>query len=97
MRWKKNPMPTGLRRVGCGPQGSTLRDGDEKYASTNYTDGRWDNGKKGWYWVARHDLHVELKNTCDVLLPDEAAAKAEAMAYVKAQMKQAAPQPQEQS
>lgn len=33
LRWKKNPRPTGLAGVGAGDPGSTLRDGEEKYAT----------------------------------------------------------------
>jgi len=82
LRWKKNPRPTGLAGVACGEKGSSLREGDEKYASTgtySYRDKR-----KGWYWVARNDAAgVPLKNTCDEPVADEAAAKTAAMAYVR--------------
>lgn len=94
LRWKKNPMPTGLARIACGPQGSTLRDGDVRYATTgcmSYRRGRSDS----WYWVAGWGSGVEHKNTHETPVADEATAKAEAMAYVKAELERL--QPQEQS
>lgn len=87
LRWKKNPLPTGLRRVVC-PQGSTLRDGAIEYAHTG-TFTRTDE-RKGWYWVARNDEKgVPLENTCKAPVPDEATAKANALAYVRKCLKEA--------
>jgi hypothetical protein len=85
LRWKNDPRPTGLRSVIAGPQGSTMRDGDDSYASTNFAAARYNDGISGWYWVARNeDEGIPLKNTCETLVADEATAKAEAMAYVRA-------------
>lgn len=89
-RWKKNPRPTGLAGVVAGPQGSTLSDGDVKYASTGFISTRFGHTVEGWYWVARNDkAGVSLVNTCDAPLADEAEAKAAAMAYVRACLKSA--------
>lgn len=83
LRWKKNSPERDLARVAAGPRGSTLRDGDEKFATVNAA--RVQLGSyKGWYWVARNDAHgVPLMNTCNRVCEDEATAKEQAMAYVK--------------
>jgi hypothetical protein len=81
LRWKKNPMPTGLARVGCGPQGSALRDGDRHYASAYPL--RRHHQTVGWYWVAGYGSSIPHKNTCNEPVPDETTAKAEAMVYVR--------------
>jgi hypothetical protein len=81
LRWKKNPLPTGLSRIGCGPQGSTLRDGDIEYARVYGF--RHDNKQKGWYWVTVNASDIPHMNTCADPVPDEAAAKAAAMAHVR--------------
>jgi hypothetical protein len=86
LRWKKNPRPSGLYGVIAGPQGSKLRDGGIEYANTRCLSRS--SERKGWYWVARNDeAGVPLKNTCYEPVPDEAAAKAAAMAYVKSCIK----------
>lgn len=33
LRWRKNERATGLMRIGAGPRGSGLWEGDEEYAS----------------------------------------------------------------
>jgi len=84
LRWKKNPRPTGLAGVVAGPQGSELRDGDERYASTGFTSKRHGHKVEGWYWVARNDkAGVPHMNTCSTPLADEKAARAAALAYVR--------------
>jgi len=93
LRWKKNPMPTGLARVVCGPQGSTLRDGEVRYASTGTFHFR--DTRKGWYWVASCESVVPHRNTCNEPVPDEATAKAAALAYVREHLKRATTQPKE--
>ena len=88
LRWKKNPLPTGLARVCAGPQGSQLRDDGHRYATTNYARGFGSKDPKGWFWVARNDSEgVAWKNTCETLLQTEGEAKAAAMAYVRACIK----------
>lgn len=92
LRWKKNPRPTGLYGVVAGPQGSKLRDGETEYASTGYISKRHGHKREGWYWVARNDgAGVPLANTCEKPVPDEATAKAAAMAYVREHIKRATP------
>lgn len=89
LRWKKNPRPTGLASVTAGPQGSTLRDGDEEYASIYAFHYRHQHAGK-WYWTARNDARgVPLANTCNEPVADEATAKAAAMAYVRECLKSA--------
>jgi hypothetical protein len=85
LRWKKNPHPRGLAGVVSGPQGSTLRDGEVRYATTGTYHFR--DSRTGWYWVALKVGGVPYKNTCDEPLPDEAAAKAAALAYVREHLK----------
>lgn len=77
LRWKKNEPLRGLMRIGAGPRGSKLRDGDVELASVAAL---WkDNRVVGWFWTARNPFI----NTCNAPCPDEATAKAQAMAYVK--------------
>lgn len=84
LRWKRIPRPLGLAGVIAGPQGSKLRDGETEYASTSFISKRYGHKVEGWYWVARNnDAGVSLQNTCDKPVPDEATAKAAAMAYVR--------------
>jgi hypothetical protein len=79
LRWKKHARETGLRAVVAGPRGSDLRDG-ETVLATVYASRR-QHTVTGWYWVSRASGdHV---NTCNALDPDEATAKAQAMAHVK--------------
>lgn len=88
LRWKKNPRPKGLAGVMAGPQGSVLRDGDERYASTNFISKRHGHKVEGWYWVARNDnAGVPHMNTCAAPLADEKAARDAAAAYVRENLK----------
>jgi hypothetical protein len=80
LRWRKNPKPNGLARVGCGPQGSTLFDGENEFARVAPL--RTGHVVTGWYWVSRAANDV-LKNTCDDPAATESAAKEQAMAYVR--------------
>jgi hypothetical protein len=82
LRWKKNSRPTGLAAIVCRNQGSTLRDGETRYA----TVAPLHRDERQWYWVAGWSTGVAHKNTCGDPAPDEASAKAEAMAYVKAEL-----------
>lgn len=96
LRWKKNPLPTGLAGVCARPQGSTLRDGERRYATTEYIDNRFDKTRKvGWFWVAGWQSGVPHRNTHKEPVADEATAKAAAMQYVRAHLNQAATQPKE--
>jgi hypothetical protein len=84
LRWKKKPPERGLARIAAGPRGSTLREGDIEFASVAPRYEGWGRKIIGWYWMARNDDHgVPWVNRCDAPCPDEATAKAEAMAYVK--------------
>ncbi|GAB3416853.1 hypothetical protein NX774_12010 [Massilia agilis] len=90
LRWKKNPRPKGLAGVVAGPQGSELRDGERRYATTGYIDGRINKGRKsGWYWVAGWQSGVPHKNTCDNPVLDEETAKTAALEYVRKYLKTA--------
>ncbi len=85
MRWKKHARETGLRAVGAGPhRASDLRDGAQEYATVYPHGGNWRGPLLGWYFVST--TGGSFINTCDDLSPDEATAKARAMAYVKAQL-----------
>lgn len=97
MRWKKNPRPTGLMGIGARPQGSTLSEGGKKYADTNCLGGYGRQPVQGWYWVAGWQSGIAHKNTCNTPVADEATAKAESMAYVKAELKRLTAQLEEQS
>lgn len=85
LRWTKNPRPTGLMRVGAGPQGHTLRDGETEYARVSAL--RKNHEVQGWYWVALSTEAVPYRNTCNEPVADEATAKRDAMTYVKAWIK----------
>ena len=88
LRWKKNERPRGLAGVGADPQGSTLRDGEKEFARTGFISKRHGHAVEGWYFVARNDAAgVKLKNTCGEPVSDQEAAKAAAMAYVRACIK----------
>jgi hypothetical protein len=82
LRWKKNPRPSGLAGVCCGPQGSTLRiDGDVMVATVSPLNPSSDR----WYWVAGWGHpRIPHKNTCSEPLQTEKETKAAAMAYVRA-------------
>lgn len=85
LRWKKDARQTGLRAVCAGPLGSALRDGanGEELARVQ-AHGRYSSGA-GWFWYSR--VSGEHVNTCNSPVADEATAKAEAMAHVKAALK----------
>lgn len=80
LRWKKNPRPTGLARVCCGPLGSTLRiDGKVRAATVNAHARR-----TGWYWVAGWEATgVPHYNSCCDAPLTEVEAKAAALSYVR--------------
>ena len=79
LRWKKDARETGLAAVVAGPRGSKYTDGTNNYATVNAHSFRR-SGKTGWYWVS---LCGEYVNTCNTQM-DEATAKAQAAAHVKA-------------
>ena len=77
LRWKLDPRETGLRSVGAGPRGSTLHDGEKRYATVSPIRGG------GWYWVAGWSSGVPHMNTSHSPVDTADEAKAQAMAYVK--------------
>lgn len=84
LRWKKNPVETGLRSVGVdsSKRGSMLHDGAHKYASVDCLGYHWTGRRSdGWYWVVSGKL--PYMNTCNAPVATEAEAKAAAIAYVK--------------
>lgn len=91
LRWRKDKAQTGLRRIGAGPRGSGLYDGDVKYAQVSAL--RRGYSTVGWYYVCGWDSEIPHINTCADPVPDEATAKAEAMAYVKENLKAMKGQP----
>lgn len=86
LRWKKNPRETGLRSVMAWPRGSALHDGKKTYARVSALGGDWRGPVRGWYFVCSTDMVGEYANTCNEPAPDEATAKAQAMAFVKARI-----------
>lgn len=79
LRWKRKPAITGLARIGSGTQGSTLHDGQNEFANTNYQ-----RATDSWFWVARNDeFGVPLVNTYRSPNKSEQEAKDQAMSYVK--------------
>ena len=86
LRWKKNEPERGLARVGAGPRGSVLRDGEKEYATVSASGGGWRGPIKGWYWTCSTDAVGQYMNTCNDLAPDEKTAKAQAMAFVKSRL-----------
>ena len=88
LRWKKNARETGLRAVGAGPRGSVLHDGNTEYARVSPLGGGWSRPLIGWYFVALKDAVGEYANTCESPAQDEHEAKAQAMAFVKARLKE---------
>ena len=85
LRWKKVPKEPGLSRYIAGPQESKLHDGTKEYAYVSAIGGGWRRTPVvSWYWVA---FGVgEYKNTCNEPCAEEADAKAQAMAFVKARL-----------
>lgn len=80
LRWRKNKSPTGLARIGSGPDGYTLFDGDVRYAVASAM-GR---GKvAGWFWVAGWDSGVPHMNTCKAPVATAELAKTAALHYVR--------------
>lgn len=86
--WRKQPNEKGLASVGQGPRGAILRvDGEDighVSASCKGLAFRWD----GWYWVARSDGKVPLKNTASEskYYKDIEDAKRDCKAYVMAML-----------
>lgn len=83
LRWKREPAETGLRRIGAGPRGSFLHDGERTYATVSALGGDWRMPLKGWYFVVGWDSGVPRFNSYETPAPDEKTAKEQAMAYVR--------------
>ena len=86
LRWKKDPAETGLARVGASLRGHTLHDGEKEYAHVSPLGGGWRAPLRGWFWTCPTSAVGEYANTCNDPAPDEATAKAQAMAFVKARL-----------
>lgn len=84
LRWKLQPRETGLRAIGAGPRGSELHDGEKRFAVVSPTDG------DKWYWVAGWSSGLPHKNTWQTPVATVEEAKAQAMAYVKEQIRKVA-------
>jgi hypothetical protein len=80
-RWKRNPRPTGLARIGAGHPGHTLRKDGIEYAFVNAHSFRHSR-KQGWYWVAPSRDKIPHCNTCAQELTEQEAKDA-ALAYIK--------------
>ncbi len=95
LRWRKNPLPTGLARVCAGPQGSNLYYNGTVHVAAAYSLHR---SRNAWYWVAGwsgRDLGIAHANTCAAPVSSEAEAKDAAMAYVRAALATAATKAQQ--
>jgi len=88
LRWKKNPKPTGLARIGAGPRGSVLSDGDKKYASIEALTKQWGVDALGWFWTVPTAVFGEYVNTYKTPCDTEEEAKRQAMEYVKEKLKE---------
>ena len=88
IRWKRHPKLTGLSAVCADPQGSDLHDGENTFAWTEYTSGKFSDAI-GWYWVSPADdnLNIEHRNTCQELVATEKEAKAQAKDYINSCIK----------
>ena len=84
MTWRKNPRPSGLAGVCCGPQGSSLRKAGHIIAQTAALCRGLNREIIGWYWYSNGI------NTCRQPVATEAEAKAQAAAHVKGQIIKAA-------
>lgn len=91
LRWKMVPKETGLSRVGAGPRSSILHDGEREYARVYPLGGGWRGPVHGWYFVCPADSVGGHMNTCDDPADDEATAKKQAMAFVKARLPKEVP------
>jgi hypothetical protein len=79
LRWKKDKAPTGLARIGCGPLGHSLWDGDVRFATVRAS---WQEQTK-WFWVAGWGSPVPHANTHKAPVGSVHEAKTAALAYVK--------------
>lgn len=86
LRWKRDTKPTGLARIGAPPAGSTLFDGEVRFAVTMASSVRAGAPANRWYWVAGWRSPVPHHNTADAPCATEAEAKLQAMAYVRANL-----------
>lgn len=92
LRWKKQPLETGLSSIARDSQkrSSNLHDGTYDYASVYHHDYSYTafrmHGKSGCYWVA-FGPGIPYVNTCNETPMSEADAKAAATAYVKQHLK----------
>ncbi len=77
LRWKKNPSPTGLARIGAGHPGYTLTEGGVRFAMVCAL-----SKGAGWYWVAGWESGIAHINTCQTPVVDADAAKGAALTYV---------------
>lgn len=86
LRWKRNPAPTGLMRVGAGPRGYTLHDGVTEFASVAYS--KYD---QCWFWAcpSNEEEAIDHFNSFEQKLtyPDEGTAKIAARKYIDSQRK----------
>ncbi len=86
-RWKMDPAETGLRAVGAGPRGHTLRLNGEELMRVCPAGGNWARPLEGWYWVSH--LGGTTRNTYGEgkIWPTAEEAKADATAFYKKTVK----------
>jgi hypothetical protein len=80
LRWKMNPKETGLRRVGAGPRGHTLRDDGQPVLYVQSLGGGWRGPVTGWFWYGCGE------NTAVAPWATAEEAKAAAGAFYKARV-----------
>lgn len=85
LRWRKTKRPKGIASITAGPSGHTLYDGEIKLATVSAS--RVHYQVYGWYWVAGWSSGIEHKNTSQTPVADEITAKAQALEYVRDELK----------
>lgn len=73
-RWRKSPLPSGLRAIGAWPRGAELHDDGQCVITVS---ARSRSGQDGWYWYGLG------KNTSSTPQPSLEEAKAEATRFYK--------------
>jgi hypothetical protein len=87
LRFKREPMETGLRAVGQGPRGYDLWYGDERLGSADEITQpfvRWmGTGRFYWHVGTFKELGIEHKNTAREPVETMEEAKAQLRTYVE--------------
>jgi hypothetical protein len=84
LRWKKHKKLTGLQAISAGPRSSDYHDGTRIFAIVYPLRDNRRRAVVGWYFVVPSGNGMAYCNTCDKPVADEATAKRDAEAHVKA-------------